>query len=129
MYRVLAPIMLLVLSACSSYSGAVESGETSALKMSLIERANSIPSKSMCDAEGGSWQKVGRLQLDACVLPSSDAGSSCTDSTQCEVACVSMNNNVKPGDQVYGVCSESTNLFGCHTYVSDGTAEHTLCVD
>jgi len=36
---------------------------------------------------------------------------------------------MEAGEKARGVCLESTDLFGCRAYVSDGVVEHTLCVD
>ncbi len=95
----------------------------------LVQQAYSIESEKVCDKQGGSWKKVGRQQAYACVLPANDAGNACNDSSECEVACVTENNNMEAGEKARGVCLESTDLFGCRAYVSNGVVEHTLCVD
>lgn len=95
----------------------------------LVQQAYSIESEKVCDKHGGNWKKVGRQQAHACVLPANDAGNACNDSSECEVACVTENNNMEAGEKARGVCLESTDLFGCRAYVSDGVVEHTLCVD
>ena len=95
----------------------------------LVQQAYSIESEKVCDKQGGNWKKVGRQQAYACVLPARDAGNKCNDSSECEVACVTENNQMKAGLKTSGVCLESTDLFGCRAYVSKGVVEHTLCVD
>jgi len=95
----------------------------------LVQQAYSIESEEVCDKQGGKWEKVGRQQAYACVLPANDAGNACNDSSECEVACVTGNNQVEPGQKASGVCLETTDLFGCRAYVSNGVVEHTLCVD
>ena len=95
----------------------------------LVQQAYSIESEKVCDKQGGNWKKVGRQQAYACVLPASDAGNACNDSSECEVACVTGNNQVEAGQKASGVCLETTDLFGCRAYVSNGVVEHTLCVD
>ncbi len=104
----------------------VEDVDTS---LPLVQQAYSIESEKVCDKHGGNWKKVGRQQAHACVLPASDAGNACNDSSECEVACVTANNNIEAGEKARGVCLESTDLFGCRAYVSNGVVEHTLCVD
>ena len=95
----------------------------------LVQQAYSIETEKVCERHGGNWDKIGRQQAYACVLPASDAGKICKDSSECEVACVTENNQVGAGQKVSGVCLESTDLFGCKAYVSQGIVEHTLCVD
>ena len=119
--------VLIALQGCSPSD--TDYKNTSKPHLTLVERANSLTSKKACEAEGGNWQKVGKLQRAACVLPSNDAGQRCYDSSQCEVACITLKEKVKPGTRVEGQCQGSTNQFGCRTYVSGGVAEPTLCID
>ena len=95
----------------------------------LVQQAYSIESEKVCDKQGGKWKKVGRQQAYACVLPANDAGNTCKDSSECDVACVTANNQLDAGQKASGVCLENTDLFGCRAYVSKGVVEHTLCVD
>ena len=83
----------------------------------LVQQAYSIESEKVCDKHGGNWKKVGRQQAHACVLPANDADNACNDSSECEVACVTENNNMEAGEKARGVCLESTDLFGCRAYV------------
>lgn len=95
----------------------------------IVQRAYTIPHKEVCEREGGKWKKLGAQQRESCVLPASDAGKTCTDSIQCEVACVAQHSDIESGTRAEGVCLHSTNLFGCHMYLSNGITEPTLCVD
>lgn len=95
----------------------------------LVQQAYSIESEKVCDKHGGKWKKVDRQQAYACVLPADDAGKACNDSSECDVACVTANNQLDAGQKTSGVCLENTDLFGCRAYVSKGVVEHTLCVD
>lgn len=95
----------------------------------LVQRAYAIPHKKVCEEEGGEWKKLGMQQHESCVLPANDAGKACTDSAQCEVACVVQAVDAEPGTRQEGGCLQSTNLFGCHAYMSNGIVEPTLCVD
>lgn len=95
----------------------------------LVQRAYGILHKTVCEEEGGEWKKLGMQQRDSCVLPAADGGKSCTDSKQCEVACVAKNKESHYGARAEGVCLQSTDLFGCHSYVSKGIVEPPLCTD
>lgn len=126
----LSPLLvavLIMLQGCSGNTGGAEKSAKGPL--SLSQQAEALTSKKACEAEGGNWQKVGRAQLAACVLPASDAGKQCSDSRDCEVACITLKEGLKPGTSMAGQCHESTNLFGCRTHITEGVAEPTLCID
>lgn len=95
----------------------------------LAALADSLLTEADCRANQGSWEKVGKRQQLACILPTSDAGKSCTDGKQCQTACVLKDQKVAPGTAVKGQCHESTLQFGCRTHVTHGKAEATLCID
>lgn len=95
----------------------------------LVQIAYAIPNRKVCDEEGGEWKKLGIQHHESCVLPADDAGEVCTDSAQCEVACVAKDLGNKPGKHAEGICLHSTDLFGCHSYISNGIIEPTLCTD
>ncbi len=124
----LLAIILIALHGCSS-SGVTSEDSHSADGQSLVDYAYSLTSAQSCNQAGGSWEKVGKLQKEACVLPTSDAGHSCSDNKQCQVACIVSKRGVKAGDAVEGQCHNSTNLFGCKARVVDGIARPTLCID
>ncbi|MCL6271851.1 hypothetical protein M3P05_18190 [Sansalvadorimonas sp. 2012CJ34-2] len=114
---------IIVLSAC-----AVEKPATGHQK-TLLQVASSLKTKLICEEKGGMWKKVGKLQSFSCVLTAGDSGAACTDSSQCQIGCVWSGKTVPAGTEVTGQCAATTNLFGCHTRVSNGRAEHTLCID
>lgn len=99
------------------------------LSLPLVQQAYSIPNKEVCIKQEGKWQPLGRQQKMACVLSTSDAGKPCANSSECEVACIVDNEKFEQGAKARGVCSASTNIFGCYSYVSNGVVEPTLCVD
>lgn len=94
-----------------------------------VQQAYLIPDEATCTKHNGKWKRVGRQQRYACVLPTSDAGTECLNNSDCEVGCVAPSSNTEAGRKVVGVCLGSTDVFGCHAYVSNGVVEATLCVD
>ncbi|CAM3614288.1 hypothetical protein [Parendozoicomonas haliclonae] len=114
-----------LLAACTTQSPTVSEIDPS---LSLSDRAYSIKTQQACEAESGTWRKVGRLQAFACVLPTADAGKACTDSSECQVGCI-VEEHVEPGTKVVGQCMSSTHRFGCNTMVTNGVVEGTLCID
>lgn len=85
---------------------------------------------SSCAARGGEIRRVGRAQIEQCVIRYADAGKSCTDGDQCQGDCrIEGNLGTPSGSAATGQCSASSSPFGCYTRVEDGKAEATLCVD
>ena len=119
----------LMLAACSGSSVSPDPSEPPTnTSQSLIEQASSLKTEAACKAEQGEWRKVGRLQRFACVLTAADAGKSCTDGSQCQVACL-VEGDVTPGTEATGQCQATTNQFGCRAFVTNGKAEPALCID
>jgi hypothetical protein len=75
-----------------------------------------------CLKQGGTWGPQGRAQQNMCDLPTTDAGQPCTDSSQCEGACLG---GETPS---IGTCSPRRLNFGCYTVMKDGV-QLGLCVD
>lgn len=75
-----------------------------------------------CLAQGGAWGPQGRLQMEMCDLPASDAGQPCTDSSQCQGLCLAS------GTPTTGLCSPRTLNFGCFDVIEDGS-KMGLCID
>jgi len=78
-----------------------------------------LTNKESCEAQGGRWSRHYLLPGESCILPTSDAGDPCTDSIQCESACVAPGNcygwNPIPG--------------GCYSFVENGEIQPELCID
>lgn len=86
--------------------------------------------EAACAAQGGTLQRVGRLQSVQCVIAYADAGKRCTDGDQCGGDClVPEGTNVAAGTAAVGQCAPTSNRFGCATRVEDGKADATLCID
>lgn len=121
-----ALVCALMLTACNATGVTAENNDKPPVK---TETPATPKTASDCAVAGGIWQRVGKAQMFACVLNTKDAGKSCTDSSQCESACIVKGTKVQPGQPAVGQCHSNNMLFGCRTYVKDGKAEHTLCVD
>lgn len=121
----------LLMAACGGNTGLPKAVtiEPVNAELPLTEQARSLRNEVSCSASGGVWQKVGRAQMFACVLPARDAGQACSDNSDCQVSCLVTGRDVKAGTAVTGQCAANTNQFGCKTRVRNGRAEPTLCVD
>lgn len=117
---------VVMLGACNATGVTAESNDKPPVK---TEKPAVPKTASDCAVAGGLWQRVGLLQQFACVLNTKDAGKSCTDSKQCESACILQDPKIKAGQPAVGQCHSTNMLFGCRAYVKDGIAEPTLCVD
>lgn len=89
--------------------------------------AASITHESDCQRVGGEWTQLGRAPVKQCLRQTTDAGSACSDSEQCEGQCMAPEGSID-GAQVTGRCSVDTNPFGCQQRVRGGIAS-TICVD
>ncbi|PWQ96069.1 hypothetical protein [Leucothrix pacifica] len=136
MLKILSKSVLLLsavvlLSACGGSSTTKMDKPKEPVKpaVSLGELARSLKTEPACIAKGGEWRRMGRIQQLSCVLPTSDAGKACTDSSQCEVSCLVSKPGVEAGTATVGQCNSSTDIFGCNMRVIDGKADGMLCID
>lgn len=81
----------------------------------------------VCAGRGGEFRPVCKAQRPICVMPYKDAGTACSDSSQCDGRCVADGPTDGPG-QVAGVCETNNDPCGCVTEVVGGVAR-TICVD
>ena len=108
----IACIILIGTVSCSS-SSAVEPPET----------------QSACKEAQGEWVRIGLLGIELCNLPSSDAGDSCEDSSECKSVCVAPKES-RIGESASGYCYEWTNVVGtCMKRVEDGKVQPAICLD
>ncbi len=56
----------------------------------IRENDECIDTQAKCEAKGGRWggTAIGRGRSPGCNLPTKDAGKKCSDSSQCESACI-----------------------------------------
>lgn len=87
-----------------------------------------VTSREQCVAIKGTWRKVGVQQLEACDVPTRDAGKSCQRSAQCESLCVA--SAADTAAAVEGHCYASFLIVGtCLSEVEDGRIVRAQCVD
>lgn len=115
--RLLIAALALAVTACSptTESGGAVPGQTA---------------EATCAAQGGSMQRVGRLQSLQCVIRYADAGKRCTSGDQCQGDCLYEGAAVpNPDASTSGQCAIDSNRFGCRTTIENGRAQPTLCID
>jgi hypothetical protein len=78
-----------------------------------------------CVAQGGSWRALGLPMPNkpkSCDLKAADAGKSCSDSSQCQGACLAPA-DATAGAATTGSCSAYLANFGNVVLVTDGKVE------
>lgn len=77
-----------------------------------------------CTQRNGNWEQIG-LNKPSCILSTTDAGTVCTTSAQCQGLCVTNDKSAKSG-----VCSNST-YVPCIEFmrVENGRAEQIICAN
>jgi hypothetical protein len=93
--------------------------------------------RESCEAAGGHWGPIGLSPAEVCTMFTTDAGKECSDSSECQSACVAdlsaeeYQTLVKNHRPIYttGRCAASTLSVGCFAYVKNGVVNDILCVD
>lgn len=116
-------LVALAMAACAPL-------EAPPLQMASVEKPVPASTRDACQAQGGDWAPICRMQQPACVLSFSDAGKACSDSDQCQGSCYAdLADGPPDGRDVVGKCAVNSNPCGCNSRVEDGKAIPTLCVD
>ena len=105
----------------------------------LVDKSNATIStdKESCESLGGNWGPIGLFPEEVCVLPTSDGGKICTDSSECEAKCAASLTEEQYNSlmtaytliQTTGFCTAWKTSVGCNAYVVNGTVSQVLCVD
>jgi len=77
--------------------------------------------KTMCEAGSGKWEKLGPYNAERCNPKTTDAGKICTDTSECQGACL-----VKSWADGHGFCSDYRYFPGCAIGMYNGTVSE-LC--
>lgn len=86
--------------------------------------------RATCVGAGGNYTQVGMMGTWFCVTQYPDAGSVCTDKSQCTGACIFAGSSIPaPNAEVQGSCQRTNAQFGCFSMVEGGHAQPPLCVD
>lgn len=83
--------------------------------------------KAECEAKDGVFGQRGLYPIPYCNPLASDGGEECTDSSQCDGMCLSID---EPGaTDVVGTCTDYVHVVGCVAPVENGTIPGILCID
>lgn len=126
--RTLLFMVLLGTVGCVQSSASVGSSGA-AVTSSPDKSGPTVTSAAQCKTLGGTWRRVGMRQLEACDIPTKDAGKACRDSRDCESVCVAPS-GAKAGEPVDGMCYRSYLTVGtCLSEVRDGRIVSAQCSD
>lgn len=93
--------------------------------LQAVEQPIVPTTEAECLARGGSWMTLGlpmQGKPKVCDLRATDAGKACTDSRQCQGACIAPG-AAAAGAAVIGACSEYVKSFGNLSLVNNGIVE------
>ncbi len=83
-----------------------------------------------CTKQGGKLEKQGMAQCYLCTIEYADAGKTCSDSSECDGACLNYGDFIPAGKtNQKGQCSKDNSPFGCYQKIEKGMAKHAMCVD
>lgn len=112
---------LIFISACQTPAVTAEQNDPNYPSEKLVKE---------CTAKGGKFSKEGRLQMYRCVMQFSDAGKSCSDSSECQGSCLSSDKSIEAGTpNLVGTCAATDSPFGCRQIIEGGVSKGTLCID
>jgi hypothetical protein len=121
-HLIIASLVVLVLFVISE----------SVLKWDKVEGDSKIAQINdpiMCAQYGGTIESVCMNGIEMCIVKFKDAGKSCSDSSECDGACLSVRNDVQLGDAVLGACSQSSDPCGLFLPLKNGKVAARVWAD
>ncbi len=82
-----------------------------------------------CEANGGRVRGVCMFGTPACVIPFSDAGKPCSDSSECEGFCWNEDWGLEQGDNATGQCTANAQDCKCGVEILAGIVDGGICED
>jgi hypothetical protein len=73
-----------------------------------------------CQAKGGHIRSVGMFGSPVCAIPFADAGSSCSDTSDCSGKCLVYDSDLPVGASSGGQCQRDDHLDGCWSEIVNG---------
>ncbi len=83
-----------------------------------------------CAAQGGEVRQEGMLGTYRCTVPYADAGTACSDKSDCEGRCLlPPGSDAAHGEAATGACQANDSPFGCYAEILGGRVAAAVCVD
>ncbi len=86
--------IIVCLCGLSLYSAAQAGSMVQPTRRPAVTPPRSPQNQADCQAAGGDWASFGIASTMLCNMPTSDAGMSCTDSSECEGSCLATGLNL-----------------------------------
>lgn len=77
------------------------------------------PEQQTCLAKGGRWELAGNTGANLCVVPTKDAGKSCSKESDCSSQCLARSRS----------CAPFWPIYGCSDVIQDNGAVVKLCIE
>jgi hypothetical protein len=85
---------------------------------------------AVCRSKGGTYKGVGIFGTPSCVIPYSDAGKVCRDSSDCVGKCtIELDQTKGESQRTSGFCEADNAHFGCFAEIVNGVEQPGICVD
>lgn len=85
--------------------------------------------RRQCQLDNGEWRPQGIYRYGGCVRKTRDGGTTCSDNSDCEIACLYRGPLPLADQMVTGFCAYSDSRFGCFRQLRNGRVAAGVCVD
>lgn len=89
-----------------------------------------VSNQEECEEYGGEWGTHGEHEVELCNFITTDGGTECTDSSQCQAHCFANLPEIMLKDlpvEATGTCSDQSIWSGCWSIVEDGFVYGVIC--
>ncbi len=128
--RIILAAAALLLSACVQPASAPPAGPEAVTPGAGIKvEWQAADTAEKCATISGDWRPICMRGMPACVVTYKDAGTACTDSSQCSGRCITGGTGARPDAPTTGICTTNSDPCGCFQIVENGKAGYPLCAD
>ncbi|MFQ3231661.1 hypothetical protein [Reinekea sp.] len=122
-------LILILTISLASCSGLIEEAVDAAAPKEIEDKNKTNFDALTCESQGGTVENVCMQNQLFCIQSYSDAGKTCTDSSECLGDCRVEGQFIEANTETSGFCSADNNPCGCFQAVEAGIAEYAICVD
>jgi hypothetical protein len=123
--RIALVFLVILMTGCSAWS---DFRTEQNLKRMRAEKLAQIDIEE-CERNGGYVQGVCMFGIPACIIPFSDAGKPCSDSSECEGLCWNEDWGLRQGDKAAGQCTANAQECKCGVEIRGGVVDGGICED
>lgn len=123
--RIILFFLVICITGCSAWS---DLRTEQSIKQMRAEKLAQIDIER-CKKNGGYVRGVCSFSIPVCVIPFSDAGKPCADSSECEGLCWNEDWGLKQGDSSEGQCTANAQDCKCGVEIRHGVVDGGMCED